>query len=291
MKKLSIDQNRLVRLYESGVSSTKLCEEFGISRSTVLNVVRRSNGTVKVKHWVLVKYRAVALYQSGLSENQVAQTIGCSRTVVRCALTKSGVYVRSQSEAETLKWQQMSADKRKRQVQSAHQAVKDKPRSFFKQISIKQAKTKEQTKSKVGFLEQEFALALELLGKKCLSQTAIDVYNADLTFGNTVIEIHANSSHPHNHTYYRRRIENILKLGWNVLYIKCTGKILIDRAAQKISLMIDLIESNQTACRHYGVIGGSGDLVASGCLDGDHLACVKAPDGFFAGLEGDESIT
>jgi len=168
MKKLSIDQNRLVRLYESGVSSTKLCEEFGISRSTVLNVVRRSNGTVKVKHWVLVKYRAVALYQSGLSENQVAQTIGCSRTVVRCALTKSGVYVRSQSEAETLKWQQMSADKRKRQVQSAHQAVKDKPRSFFKQISIKQAKTKEQTKSKVGFLEQEFALAFGIdLAKKC----------------------------------------------------------------------------------------------------------------------------
>lgn len=284
MKKLSINKDRIIKMHESGLSVKEIAAKLDVSFPCVYRNLKSKN-LGSNKKWLQIRDKAVALYVSGESENAVAKTIGVDRSTIRTCLIKSGVHIRSQSESELLKWSKMNLEQRKNQVKKANETIRNLGKEFHRQSSIKQAKAKEQSLSKVGSLEIEFFNQLQSLGKKGIMQKAVDVYNIDIAIGNTAVEVHANSSIPHNHPYYRGRIKNLLKLGWNVIYIKCTGKVLIERAADKVSQMIDFIESNKPLVSQYGMISGSGQLIATGSLNGDDLSCVKALNGIFAGLE------
>lgn len=287
MAKKSFDQNRLVEMYMAGLPIPQIMKEFNASQAWVFSNCRKLGIKRRKFVYEVIGQKAVDLYLSGVSENEVANRLGVGRTAIRIALVKAGVAIRNQSESEKLKWSQMTEAQRKKQVEKANQSIRSKPKEFHWESSVKQAITKQRSLAKVGSLEKEFGLAFADLGKPCIPQLAFDVYNIDLAIGRSAIEIHVNPSHPHTHKFYRKRIEYLLKGGWNVFYIKIANKVLLHRAAEKISQMIDLIEANKSTVRHYGVIRGSGELIASGSLNGDHLACVEASKGFFAALEAD----
>jgi len=56
-----------------------------------------------------------------MSENAVANELGVSRTAIQGALRHLGIERRGQSEAEQLKWSQMTPEEREAQVKAAHE--------------------------------------------------------------------------------------------------------------------------------------------------------------------------
>jgi hypothetical protein len=278
MRKNTIDFNRVVEMYESGVFPPVIAETLGCSKALIYKLFKQNGYKVKSRKLPVNSGAVIELYESGVSENVVAKHFNISRNVVRRILTENSIHIRTQSEAETLKWSQMSQEQRVHQVKGANEAIRNKPSEFHAKLAIKQAKTKERTLSKVGFLEPEFIEEFTNKGLVCIPQKACGPYNIDIATGFTAIEIHINTCNPHSHPYYRKRIMYLLKSGWNVVYIKVGAKTNIHRAADKVCELINKFSCDQSFIRHYGVIGCNGDVIAELGFDGDNLTSVEAFD-------------
>lgn len=269
-----INEIDVVNMYVAGKTSAQVAQAFGVSKAYVYNCLRRHNAPTHPRKNVSISRDAVAAYVSGMSENAVAQMLGVSRSCIRTALEKAGVHIRTQGEAEALKWSQMTGEQRAHQVAKAHRATANRTPETINGIMQKNAITKAHTGAKIGFLEQEFTDAIRARGFQVIQQFPVDRYNLDLACGRTAIEVHANTSHPHNYPMYRKRIMYLLKAGWNVIYIKCIGKIDIDAATDEVCRFIDLTQRDKTFVGQYRMVRGSGELVTSLRLDGDQLASV-----------------
>ena len=281
MKKISLDKNRVISLYKSGKTCSEIATIFNCSKPLINKRLSGWGVTMRDGRVSVDVDRLISLYKSGMSENAVSKKLGFSRQVIRRRLIENGVHIRNQSEAETLKWSQMSDKERSNQVEAANEKIRNMPKEFHINQAIKQAKTKQKTLSKVGDLEMIFKERFEEKGFEVIPQKAVYVYNIDLAIRNTAIEIHVNSAHPHSHSYYRKRIVELLKRDWNVIYIKILSDLSIKRATEKVCRMINLIESDKANVCQYGVIRGSGQLIASGCLNGDKFSTIDTPNGFF----------
>lgn len=285
MEKLTINKDRVIQMRKSGKTHSEIASEIGVSKSVI---------TKRFREWNLPKGRLggivnpdeiVNLYLSGVSVNALSKKYPIGRRGIDSLLRKEGVKMRSQSESELIKWQNMTEEQKKRQVEKAHKAVKRLPDSHWDRVMRLNAKCKENTLSKVGHLETEFIQQFKKLGFEPVSQKAVDRYNIDIAINTTAVEIHINGANPHNAVSYKRRIINLLKLGWNVIYVKITSDVFIEITANKIGRMIHLIESNPSSVCQYGMIRGTSEIVTSGCLDGNDLSTVSASNGFFATIE------
>lgn len=278
---MAININGIIKMYESGLSMKEICTATGHPKTSIYAAGYRIGykfTRINVPRRVTIDADAVkSMYVDYLlSENQIAIELGVGRRVIRTTLKRLGVHIRNQSESEAVKWSKMTDQQRTNQVKAANQAIRDKPSEFHRQSSIKQAQRKQMTHAKVGLLESEFTKAFNERGFDCIQQLAVDVYNIDIAIGNTAVEIHINSSNPHNHPFYSKRIVNLLKLDWNVIYIKCGVNTFVDVTADNVSSIINTISTDKTAISKYWMIRGNGDLVTVGGLNGDHLACIDA---------------
>lgn len=86
----------------------------------------------------IIKY-----YLEGQSENSLAKQHNVSRAVVTRILKESNIKRRGRSEAELLKWSQMTPEKRKHQVEAAHITNKGSkhPRDKLWNIPITESET------------------------------------------------------------------------------------------------------------------------------------------------------
>jgi hypothetical protein len=287
MNNFSIYFDNIIKMHKSGNVVSEIAKQFNVSKSFVYKVIKQHGETFVSRRIADHPKSAdvIADYISGISENGVSIKHGIQRDTVKRILAYNNIKRRNQSEAETLKWSQMTKDKRLKQVAKANHTMRNMPKEFHASNSIKQAISKEKSLSKVGDFEMIFMDFLNKLGHRCTPQLAFGAYNIDIAIGNTAIEIHNNTAHPHNHPYYRQRIVRLLESDWNVIYVKTIGKVDVKRATSKLSQMIDLIQSNKPTLGQYGVIRGSGDFIATGCLNGNNLSIVNASDGFFKAIE------
>lgn len=271
-----INVDRLIEMYIAGHTALEVAQKFGVSKAFVYKRLKLHGVAARPRKNVSIRDAAVTAYLSGVSELGVSEMLGVSRSCVRKALQKSGVHVRSQSESESLKWSKMTADQRARQVEKAHEASRNESRESIDLRLKKSANSKELSLAKVGFLELEFFEALKARGVVTVPQLAYGRYNIDLAIGHTAIEIHATTANPHTTAFYQKRVVNLLKGGWNAIYIKCIGKISLDRAADKVCELVNISERDKTVAGQYWMVRGSGDLVSHLCLDGDELSAVGA---------------
>lgn len=280
---MSINTNDLIKMYESGKSVIQISKILNMPVSSIygrfnsvgFKATRNGRGNIKT---VVPDFEIIRLYNLGMSEKQVAIHFNVSRNVIRHRLLKHGVYIRNQSESEALKWSQMTDEQRAKQVKSANDKMRTLPKKFFKELSRKQAITKQKTRSKVGAFEELFIDELKRRGFEPIPQKAVDVYNIDIAVGDTAIEIHFSPVHPHNHIMYRKRIMKLLELNWNVIYIKITKDVFIDVATDDICRFIDTTQSNKSSICQYRVIRGTGEFIASGRLDGNELSIIDTFD-------------
>lgn len=85
----------VIARYEAGETSTALAIEYGVAKSTILNLLRANN--VVVRRQPLTPHQvsdAARLYESGLSLSEVAMKLNINQETMRMAVVKAGVVLR-----------------------------------------------------------------------------------------------------------------------------------------------------------------------------------------------------
>ncbi len=151
---------------------------------------------------------------------------------------------------------------------AARRGSKDSPRSL-----LAKALVRERTLYAVGFGERELLRWLEERGRTGQLQKAIGPYNTDIAIGTVAVEVHVNGGDPLRLQRHRERIPYLLKAGWHVIYIRCTGhRPLLERCADELIALIDVLESNPSARRKYRVIWGTGENASANSLKLNEVA-------------------
>lgn len=224
----------------------------------------------------------VGLYNSGLSVKAIAEKFGVSRNVILVRLEKAGITQRNRSESMYLRMSQTSIENKRLLVSKANEGMRNASKDKIIERLKKSAKTKSQTLSKVGILEQYFIEEITKRGFNCISQFPFDVYNIDIAVGNIAIEIHNSLSNPDRLIPVRKRIINLLKGGWTPVYVKFRYNTLIDKITfDKLISLFKQSSSNPSFIGHYWVIGSTGETISVGRLDGDNITNINISESPF----------
>lgn len=196
-----------------------------------------------------------AMYQDGKSENAIANELGVSRGTVRKRLLRVGITPRTQSEAEELKWAQMSNEARANQVKAAHKASRGVIKSIDTRRAI--ARTRERIKYAhlVGMGEIELLEFLTNRGIHAVHQMAVDSYNIDIAVGNIAVELTRDRG---RYTMFNpkeiKRAEYLLESGYHVMAVEFDSVGTIIECADNLIRFIDEMSRLETTAREYWVV-------------------------------------
>lgn len=199
-------------------------------------------------------------YQSGVSENQLAKEAGVNRWTFRRRLHEAGITPRSQSEAETIKWERMTARQRNQQVKAAHAAARGRKVSFAE--LCKRAKTREgNIKYNVSSNEITLGKWMRELGLDVIHNLAIGPYNCDIGTGSIVVEVWGGNWH--QKPIDIKRTKYILDRGYSVLIVDIDERRypLTRSVTEYIIALRYESSSNPAIKRQYWMIRGNGKLI------------------------------
>lgn len=199
-------------------------------------------------------------YQAGESENKLAKEAGVNRWTFRRRLEEAGIEPRGKSEAERLKWAQMSPEQRRHQVSAAHEAARG--RRVSRAELIARAKAREGSTS-YNVSDEEIVLGdrLREIGLKPIHNLAVGPYNCDLGVGSVVVEIWGGGWHPKPGE--TERTKYILDAGYSVLIVD-TDQRRYPLSREVTDHFIDVYEftrRNKSSERQYRMVRGNGDVV------------------------------
>jgi very-short-patch-repair endonuclease len=214
----------------------------------------------------------VRLYQEGWSENRLAKHLGVSRPVIRRRLLESGVHIRSQSEAEALKWSLMTPEQRARQVEAAHKAARGRPKTIEEKLKLAT------TRYRLGHMssyEVIFANMLGRLGLAVIPQAPCGPYNIDLAVGPIAVEIFGGGFHMSGRHLARahERAKYLFDAGWHILAIWVDKRRypLTIHAAEYLATWLKELRRDPPPIGQYRVIRGNGEPVALGSANDNHI--------------------
>lgn len=205
-------------------------------------------------------------YASGESENTLAKELGISRGAFRFKLNGNGVHVRSQSEAETVKWARMTPEQRLRQIAPYHEAIRGRERSI--EDLHARALTRQASCSQASPAEAEVLVMLEPYSFSITRQMAVGPYNIDLAIHvpSIAVEVMGHSDKRATQSAigssYGKRSPYLLDQGWNVVIIVIDGlrNRLTNGAAEYIATFAEELRRNPSPIGQYRVIRGNGKL-------------------------------
>ena len=212
----------------------------------------------------------IELYNSGMSFNQLEQKFGIPRITLTRKFKSLGVYCRTQSESEILKWSKMDETTRKRQVQKAHEACRGRLVSTAEKIQ--RAKSAYENAFKKGLNETEIIDALIANGFNAVNQFNFGIYNIDIAIHGFPIFIEVQTG---NHQMLRtpkllKRTKYILNSEKLLIYViidQSNNPICIDLIAQKIISYINILSIDKTILGKYLMIGRDGNSFPSSRYD------------------------
>ena len=160
----------------------------------------------------------VTLYGNGMSENAISKRFNVSRNVIALRLTQAGIKRRTQSEAETLKWSQMSEEMCKHQVKAAHDKVRGMKRSHENLVNHALSV---QAKGRMSKFEKLFFEAFTKAEIEVVPQYAVDVFNVDFAIPEKKIAIEVDGGHWHSSPRKIKqdikKTEVLVSLGWTII--------------------------------------------------------------------------
>lgn len=216
-------------------------------------------------------------YQRGKSENAIAKQLNVSRNVIRRRLEGAGVHIRSQSEAEAVKWEHMSERQRQKQVQAAHKAARGRKRSF--EELCKGAKSREQNASadshNISHLEISVREMLLERGIKTIMQKAIGPYNCDLATSPVAVEIYGGHWHWYGRHLSRvqKRFNYILNSGWCIYVLAINRNYpLTGASVDHLASYIQSVRREKPSVCEYRVVWGAGKFMTTGSLEDDDIS-------------------
>ena len=257
--------DNLIKRYQTGESPQKLIGEFGISQTLFYRLLKRY-GIIPCQLRIKTPPDLVPRYLQGESELALAQSIGLGRTAIRKRLLEAGITPRNQSQAMFLRQSRMTPTERKALANSAHAAVRGKPRPVH--ILEAQAKRREALCLGQAWVERDFLRLLKGRGLQALTpQKAIGKYNIDIALEKSRVAIEINGGGWHASGRHiqraRERIPYLLDKGWHVVIIWVDGRRypLGVGAGDYILSFVEKVRLNEPLRSEYHVIRGNGQLM------------------------------
>lgn len=214
----------------------------------------------------------VKRYTDGESVNALSKSCGVGRAAVATFLRRAAVTMRTASEQERIKWAGMTAERRRGQVASAHDAARGSVRTM--DSKRRHALGVQRLQSNVSEDERALAVALHVRGIETVPQQAIGIYNCDLGASPVAVEVFGGNWHIYGakRATNERRIGNLLDAGWHVLAI-----IFARRPVDydKIAAALNEFGREPSLRREYRVIWSNGEAFASGSADDDQVTLVN----------------
>ena len=211
-------------------------------------------------------------YRSGRSVNDIAGELGVSRRTIDARLINRGIRLRTQSEAEAVKWSRMTEDQRAAQVAAANEAVRGRKAS--EEEIVKRMKTLAQTRNNVSHHEIKLRDMLERRGVEFIPQHPIGPYLCDIACHPVAVEVWGGHWHWTGDHIKRtpKRFRYIMDAGWHIIVIPAAGKWQItDAVADDLARRIDVLRRDPSLRRQYRVIWGAGEFATGGSVDDDHI--------------------
>ena len=221
----------------------------------------------------------IARFTAGESVLDLSRALGVSRSVIVRTMREHRVSVRSRSEAIKLAWKRRDQAQRLSHMAPAHRAVLGRRQSLEERIGralTVQARTVIRSKYEISLREM-----LTAAGVETIPQQAVGPYNCDLGAFPIAVEVFGGNWHFFG-THASRapeRLRYFLDRGWSVVMVVVSRDNPLDQGgADYCRTFIEQTRSNPTARREYRMIRGTGELLASGYLDGDHITVISAPE-------------
>ena len=215
----------------------------------------------------------ISKYRSGMSEKQIAGELGVSRTCIRRILIENRVHIRSQSEAEAVKWAAMAPDARAAQVAAAHAASRGRTATADERERSAIAREARGIEL-ASHLELRLSALLAQRGIQVVHQKAVGRYNCDLAAGSIAVEVFGGNWHFSGHHLARaeKRCRHLFDCGWHVLIVvHTTADPIGPGAADYVRAFLDKSGRDPSGIRQYRMIRGGGELLAACGADSDHI--------------------
>ena len=279
MPRLSLNADYVVQRYLSGISINKLAQELSVSSKAVTNCLRRAGIALRAKPSPDLPV-VVSLYRSGMSENKIAEHFSVSRGCIRNRLIKAGITPRTQSEAESLKWSQMTAEQRASQVLAANKAARGRVHSEKERIQRAQSIYGRQLR--ISDMEQRVAQVLRAHGLAVEQQFPVHACNVDIAIhpGPIAVEIHGGGWHStalHRRLMAQKR-EQLFSRGWALIEVWVDRRYsFADTTDELIALLDQLGRLPSVSGEHWVVLGNRNQPIALRA-DSDDIPAVCAAD-------------
>lgn len=284
----TININDAAEFYAKGVTLAATAIEFGVNPDALSKAfkaigvdVQRTGRAVAHNRIELPIDEIITMYQSGRSENSIAKHFGVVRSVIRRVITEAGLEARTQSEAEKIKWAQMTLEQRANQVKSAHESTSGTPTTFEHRCKIALAREKLMADHHIGIGEPEFREYLVENQIHFLYQKAIDTYNVDFLIGNVAVEL---TTFGGRYRWYRtaqnERVKNLLKRGYKTLAVEFDSAETLINFADNIITYVNRISRCDTDTAKYWVVRCSRHDTTVIQNNLGQFTCVKVPEYF-----------
>lgn len=222
----------------------------------------------------------VRRYTNGESEKSIADSLPgkLSRVFVRGVLLEAGINPRNPSQANWLRVSQMTPAQKKAQTAKANKASRGRKISWEEKCAQalgKQAACVNQSPLEVKMLEW-----LREIGIGGVPQQAIGAYNADIGVAPVAVEIFGGNFHAagRHAARFPQRCHYFFDQGWSGVFVwvnAVSNPLTID-AAKYVASFIEAAKSDPSLIGQYRMIGGRGQLFATGSLDCDDFTSVLA---------------
>lgn len=216
-------------------------------------------------------------YLNGVSVNQLSKENGVSRSVIDRVLKSNNIQLRNQSQAEKIKWDNMSETQRKRQYQKAHKATIG--RVIPTSEKIKRAKSAQINAFKSGLLEEEIINSLKNIGYSPTHQRAFGIYNIDISVNGFPIAIEVQCS-GHNllrTKKYIKRAEYICRSEFLLYIIIDQSKNPLDLfgITYKVVSYLQRLSWDKSIIGKYAMIGRDGKPLPVSCYNFNNLTRIE----------------
>jgi len=203
--------------------------------------------------------------------------MGAVRSSVELRLREAGIALRSQSEAERLKWSRMAPDTRAAQLSAAHTAARGRKATLAERTL--RARTVEREQIQTTEAERTLRGMLDERGIIAIPQKAVGPYNCDLGAFPVAVEIFGGDWHFSGRHLARapKRLRYLMDRGWSVLMVQITERYPLDAAvADYVANFIHAARGEPASRREYRVIRGAGETLAAGRSDDHEISIVPA---------------
>lgn len=270
------------KLLSEGLFLYQIAERIGFGSGCISHHLRSNGVAIPISHEAHNKINAdptpfVKAYVGGESELSISLRTGFGRNVIRRLLVESGVDIRSQSEANTIRMRRIGSSGRKSLTEASHIGAKainsEKRRIMLERTALARCK-------RCGVGELEITTILRERGLPCEAQVPCGVYNIDIAVGTVAVELAKGAGSGLTKKRFPERCKYLADHGYSIFVIVFKTKESLFGNLDDVVSLLEKTYRLPPVERKHRVIRCSCERFTRTRDDKGQFSCVPSPERF-----------